>query len=400
MKGSIFLQKDRGRHAVSWHDTLSKKNYTITRYNGEFMPCNQLSADGKICQTNQRCDGYKIASKLLSKMQARWEDHLKGKCFFQIEEFTSKGWTDVLSFYTEWMQDVVEEHRKPATIKGYWSYYRNWIEPFFTIYPVRLHEIQLDTLNKFLKYTKDGLKSKNPNANTGKTALNIIMAFHRMMVYANRTKRIPEVPPFPELQDYNILPPAKEWLSKPEFWSVIAALPDIDRPPFLWIYYHFRREGEACALYKTDYDPFNDAFQVQRAISARQLVNSVKTNWKKPKIHYIPCKKEFRPIAKKLLNENLDSPFLFVNYRARKEGKRYTLESLRNVWYKACETAGVRKIRPYRGTKATSCTHYIQDGGTVDELQIITQHARRDSLEPYVDITLERQRELMEKRKI
>ena len=52
------------------------------------------------------------------------------------------------------------------------------------------------------------------------------------------------------------------------------------------------------------------------------------------------------------------------------------------------------------GTKATSCTHYIQDGGTVDELQIITQHARRDSVEPYIEITLDRQRELMEKRKI
>ncbi|MFC1577991.1 tyrosine-type recombinase/integrase [Thermodesulfobacteriota bacterium] len=408
MDGSIYPLKDRGQWAVNWYCKLEKRSIPITRYKGNLIPITHykrakngetlVDEKGFPIPDKKRCQGYKIAQKLLAQIQGRWEQHLQGICQFRIDEFTGRGWTDVLDFYKEWMEDVIEEHRKPATIKGYWSYYRNWIEPFFLQNPIRLHEIQLDTLNKFLKSIKNGLKKNNPDGNIGKTALNIMMALHRMMVYAERARRIPEVPHFPELEDYNIIMPEKDWLSKSEFWNVIDALPEIHRPPFLWIYYHFRREGEACALYKTDYFPLNRSFKVQRAISARKLVNSVKTNWKKPKIHHIPCKKKFAPIANKLLNENLDSPFLFVNPRARKEGKRYTLESLSNIWYKACDKAGVRRIRPYRGTKATSCTHFILDGGTVDELQILTQHARRDSVEPYIEITLERQRELLERR--
>ena len=90
----------------------------------------------------------KTADKCLSLIQSRKEDALAGKCQFRMEEFNGQGWTDVVEYYEDWMSEVIEPKRKPATIKGYWSYYRNWIRPFFTRHSIRIHEIQLDTLNQ------------------------------------------------------------------------------------------------------------------------------------------------------------------------------------------------------------------------------------------------------------
>ncbi len=367
MKGSIFFQKDRGRWAVSWYCQLTKRNYTITRYKGEFMY------------------HHKIAEKCLAMIQSRWEEHQNGLCQFRIEEFTGKGWTDVIQFYEDWMHDVIEPKRKPATVKGYWSYLHNWIEPFFSENPVMLHEIHLDTLNKFLNYIQLTPKGK----------LNVMMALHSMVDYAWRARRIPEVPAFPKLEEYNIVNPIIEWLPRETQMKVVDAISFPDRWPILWLILHYRRPSEACALFKTDYDPINNAFIIRRTISARELVESTKTR----KIHLIPCKDEFIPVARELMNKNPESPFLFVNPRARKEGKRYTNESLNGIWRKACEKVGVN-ISLYPGTKHTSCTNFIEDGGTPDELQILTDHANRQSVYRYAEITLRRKRDIMERGKV
>jgi len=50
----------------------------------------------------------------------------------------------------------------------------------------------------------------------------------------------------------------------------------------------------------------------------------------------------------------------------------------------------------YAGLKHSSCSQFINEkGGTVDELQMLTDHARRDSVLKYADVELERKRELM-----
>ncbi len=107
----------------------------------------------------QRISGYykgekmyspKTATKRLAEIQSRYEDAQKGLCRFSVEDINGKKYTDVLEYYEEWMRNVIEPKRKPATIKGYWSYYRNWIRPFFRKYPIHLANIQLDTLTALL----------------------------------------------------------------------------------------------------------------------------------------------------------------------------------------------------------------------------------------------------------
>ncbi|CCK81151.1 tyrosine-type recombinase/integrase [Desulfobacula toluolica] len=405
MKGSIFFMPDRGRWAVSWYHKepgqKKGKYYTITRYQGQFMPCThyqmkrgkvRLDEKGRAIPDKSRCQGYAIAGKLRALMQGRWEQHQKGILQFRMDEFTGKGWTDVLEFYETWMKEKVEQECKIATIKGYWSYYHNWISPYFNKHPIRLHEIKSDMLLSLLNFIKTGLKKKNPNGNYGKTARNIMGAFRTCLEFAEECDRIPKIPTFPKKKSYNLKKKPIEWLTDEEYWKVIEKIPKINCPPFLWLYYHFRRPGEACVLKKSDYDMVNDAFWVQRALSARVETNSTKTG----EVFLVPCDPDFKSITKRLINENPKTPYLFVNPRARKKGKRYSLESLRNIWYAACDKAEIKRIWVYKGMKHTSCTNYLNKGGTVGDLEMITGQTK-ESLKKYAEITLQRKRRAMSK---
>ena len=393
--GSIILHKDRARHAVSWWCGFDKRTYVITRYKNQFMPCNQFDHNHKKCMDPLRCDGFKTAIKLLSAIQSRLEEHFNGICQFRIEEFTGKNHTDILEYYEKWMHNYIEKKRKPATVSGYWSYYKNWIKPYFKKHPVMLHEIRATTLNNLLNYIKEGLKNKNPSGNTGKTAQNIIYALHTMMDYALRDERILRIPPFPKEEDYNIIQTIPEWLNIKDFWEVINMIPQEHKPVFLWMYFHLMREAEACALQWDDWDDINKVFWVRRSISARKLVESTKTS----QIYATPCHRDFYPymLLLKRSNGGLKSKFIFTNSRARKPGKRYTNESINNIWKKACKEAG-KSIRPYAGIRHSRASQMHNElGMSLPEIKEAGTWKRLDSVQKYAVTEFRRKRELLER---
>jgi integrase len=217
-----------------------------------------------------------------------------------------------------------------------------------------------------------------------------MMAFHSMMDYAWRSKRIPAVPPFPKIEDYNMVEPTIKWLSEERQMSIINAIPEIHRPIFLWLKYHLRRPAEACALRIEDYDPFNDVFIVRRSISARKEIESTKTSVE----HIIPCASEFQPFAIQTIKQNRTGHF-FQNTRARRKNKRYTNESLNIIWRDACKKVG-ESIDLYSGLKHSSCSQYINEKGlSIYDLQALTDHARLDSVRKYAKFEVARKRELM-----
>jgi hypothetical protein len=93
-----------------------------------------------------QCFIHASLKKCLSVIQGDYENYQAGLFSFRIEKYTGKGWTDVLEFFEEWLK--VKEKKKPATIKGYRSYFRCWIKPFFKKHPILLHEIDLATLTR------------------------------------------------------------------------------------------------------------------------------------------------------------------------------------------------------------------------------------------------------------
>lgn len=371
MKGTIYREKDRGRWVVGWYH--EGKQVKIRKYKGEYMYHENL------------------AQKCLALIQGRFEQYQEGLCTFNIEEFTGNNWTDVADFYQEWMEEVVKPNRKPSTIKDYKSYWKNWFAPFFIKNPVQLHEIQLNTL----------VSLKNTINRAGKTQYNIMNCFHTFLDYAYRSRKIPCIPPFPKKNEYDLKKPDFNWVSEEDQLKLINTIPEDDRPIFLFLKYHYRRPAEACALQWGDYDEINEVFTIRRTFSDRQLVESTKTR----AIHHIPCDPDFVPVMQSLKKKALEQgdvyldDFIFQNHRARNVGNHYTLRSLSNVWKTACNESKIN-IRLYEGTKHSSCTQFVNEkGGTIDELQILTDHSRRDSVENYTRVGVDRKRRMMEQRR-
>ena len=363
MSGSIYYRNDVGRWVVSWY--WKGREYKITRYHGQLM--------FSTSRNRLKDHGYKTAEKLLAQMQGDVENGV-----FRIEKYTRKGWTDVIPYFEKWLEKKAK--KKPATYKGYRSYFKNWIRPFFEQHPVQLHDIQLDTLDALLESIKLSGKGKH----------NVMMCFHTFMDYAWRSRRIFEIPPFPKKEDYEIVTPTIRWLPTERQIAIIKAIPEEHQPIFWFLKYHFRRPAEGCALHKCDYDVINKVFIIRRSISARKLVDSTKTKAE----HVIPCRSSMIPLIDHL--SQLPGKFMFENPRARKDGKRYTNESLNRLWKTACKKVG-ENIDLYSGLKHSSCSQMINERGmALSDLKTITDHARMDSVERYAKTEVARKRELID----
>jgi len=360
LKGSIHYRKDRGYYFVSWYDRSTKKRYKIYRYRG------------------LHCYSRKMAEKLLATMQA---DHENGT--FRIDKYLKDRYSDTVEYMQEWLE-TIRPTLAPSTYKDYRGSIKNHLEPFFLDHPVALGEIGYDILVKLL-HSID---------RTGKGKLNVMLCFHRCMKFAYQSRRISELPPFPERSLYKINKPTIKWVPEHRQIAIIEAIPEEHRPIFWWLKYHLRRPGEACALHVSDYSLELDAFTVQRGVSARQLIDRTKTGYK----HLIPCHSAFKPIIPALLEQSLShgSPFMFTNAMSRKEGKRYRRDTLRLIWNKACKLVG-ESITLYAGLKHSSCSSLVNEKGlSISDLQSVTDHKRRESVEQYATVELARKRQLME----
>lgn len=365
MAGSIYFKSDRLQWGVSW--SWQGKRYQISRYKGRLMVQTQPH--------KKKDQGYIDACRLLAQMQGDVENRV-----FRIEKYTGNRYTDVIPYFENWLER--KEKKKPATIKSYRSYFKNWIKPFFEDNPVQIHEIQLDTLDSMLDFIQLTPKGK----------YDVMMCFHGFMDYAWRSKRIGEMPPFPKKGDYNLTTSAIKWLPEKRQMSIIDAIPESDRPIFLFLKYHIRRPAEACALHKIDYDRFNKAFWIRRSISNSILVGSTKTGAE----HVIPCHSAMIETIEKLGDANIESPFLFVNRRARRDGKRYTNKALNSIWHAACKKCG-EDIDLYSGLKHSTISQMLNEKRmSMSDVQVVSDHARLESLKPYSTSTLARKRELME----
>lgn len=353
MKGSICYHKQRRYYYVSW---LHKgKRYKIYKYHGlkVYHP--------------------EIADKLLCCMQADVESG-----FFRIEKYTKEVPTDVTPYLKKWL-GAEKSNLSPATYKDYLNSITNHLIPWFKVHPVQLHEIRYDTLCQLLGDIK----------RAGKGKLNVMYCLHRCLDYAWKSQRIPFMPPFPEKSKYNIVNAAIEWLPEDRQIKVIEAIPVEHQPIFWWLKHHLRRPSEAMALHKEDYDKERDVFTVRRAFSNKELVQHTKTH----KQHVIPCHPDFKPIMEKM--PITFGPYFFVNPTGKLKDKHYQHDFLVDLWNKACGQVG-ETIRMYAGLKHSSCCQFVNEyGGSIDQLQMLTDHARRDSVLKYTEVKVEAKRKIV-----
>ena len=367
MKGSIQQHSQYKYYYVAWYE--NKKVYTVSRYRGF------LCRDGEL----PGMTGKQMAERLLSLMRADVENGT-----FRIEKWTGRMKTDIIPYLWEWYEEA-RQTITPATAKDYRNSIVNHLTPWFRKHPYQMHELQYDVLCRLL----------NDINRTGKGKRNVMYCLRRCLVHAFKSNRIPIMPLFPEESKYNIIDPIIQWLSEERQIKVIQAIPEEHQPIFWWLKYHLRRPSEAMALYREDYLKDTDAFLVKRTFSAKQLIEQTKTK----RQHLIPCHSGFKVIMNKMV-VHIDSPFFFVNPYGKLDGKHYQHDYLVDLWKKACVKTG-ENIDMYSGLKHSSCSQYINEKGySLDEVQMITDHARRESVKRYAKVQLDAKRRLMEGKNI
>lgn len=319
MKGSKTRMKN-GRWQVNWYH--NKRNYAIRHYNGFTL------------------DTEEMADRLLTVMRNDME-----RGIFRIEKFV-RIQSEVVSFIKEWF-DTVVINKTPGTQATYQSIIRCYLNPYFTERNITLQEIDYMELMKFANWM--------PVA--GSTKHSVLRIFKGMLEFARKTNRIKVVPPIPSRDDCKVVRKPIKYLPHDVQDKVIQAIPESDRPIFVWMSLYARRPNEATALMKRDL--MGDTFILRRAWSGYRLIDRIKTN----KVIELPLLDEFMPYLEWMKKQEywLESPFMFVNPEGRKEGKYYSRSLLQHIWKKACKEVGV-DISMYAGTKHSSVTHMLQQG--------------------------------------
>ena len=125
MSGTIGQQN--GSIFVRWWSKTLKRDFRIYHYKGM-----KLGTESQ-------------AYKLLSQMQGDKENGT-----FYIEKYVKKGFSDVVPFIENWLENI--DGLSAATYKGYKSYIKNHIKPFFQYHnQLTMPDIQIDILRKFRK---------------------------------------------------------------------------------------------------------------------------------------------------------------------------------------------------------------------------------------------------------
>lgn len=365
MKGSIQKHNKYKYYYVAWLD--KGKLHTISRYKGF------LCRDGE----NPSMTGREMAERLLSLMRADVENGT-----FRIEKWKGEAASDIIPYLWKWLEEDGKS-LSPATQKDYENSIKNHLTPWFEKNQYQLHEIQYDVLCRLL----------NDINRTGKGKKNVLYCLRRCLVHAFKSNRISVMPLFPEEKKYNIVDPIIKWLPEERQIKVINAIPMEHQPIFWWLKYHLRRPSEAMALHRIDYDKEQDAFFIRRTFSNKQLVQHTKTH----KIHLIPCHSEFKKIMDRM-PIRIDSPFFFVNPHGKLKAEHYHYQHdyLVTLWHQACKKVG-EDIDMYSGLKHSSCSQYINEKHySLDQVQMLTDHARRESVKKYASVMLDEKRRLME----
>lgn len=360
MSGSVHKRMDSEAWFVIWYDRKTKQTVKIYRYKGEKMW------------------KKRTALKLLGQMQGAVENGT-----FVLERYTKQGWTDIIPLLDDWL-DNTRKTFAPATYKGYRSYIENHIKPYFKKKPeLMLHDIQLDTLTDFLNQLP--LKPKG--------RMNVVYCLHSFLDYAKRSRRIIAMPSFPKKNAYQLEPVKIKWLPEVRQLNILEKIPEEHQPIFYFLKYHLRRPAEAMALKREDYDTEKQVFTICRSVSDRQVIKRTKTG----EIHTIPCHPHFESFVDMEFKKTTISEFFFTCSTSRTKGKRYSHSILNRIWKQACKDAG-EDIDLYSGLKHSSCSQYVNEKGLSEsELQIITDHARIESVRRYAKTEVKRKKELMMK---
>ena len=329
MGGSIILHKPAGRWYVQiyWQGT----RYKIWKYNGDPIW------------------HEKPAEKLLSKIRAEIDEGT-----FQPRSYFPDNPLSVSEYSKQWLQVIDVKHN---TLKDYSYSIRRFIIPFFGSKDLRT--IRYNDIMEFHK--------RIPRCEKGK--YNVVSCLRTMMRWAWRNEDIPRVPPFPKISKGEL--PEIEYLTLEQQGIVLSNIPERNRPIFMVGMEYGFRIGELRAI---QWDCVtDDEIIIRRAFAENQLMESTKSN--KKRVYGLT------PYVKQILKSMTMTANTFVF--TREDGKPYTDKNLNEVWSKACENAGIRKIKLYNAMRHSLGCQLLDRGFEFDKVQKVLGHTNPEMTKRY-----------------
>lgn len=365
MKGSIQPHSSGRYWVIVWYQNKKHEKF----YNDFLHGGDKFWIRHK---DREKCIGYKMADRCLTVIRNDYEAYQRGERTFDLSRYRGS-YTDAIPYIERWL-DIKEASLKPYSVQYYRHSVRKIIA-FFERHPIHLHLVQKDTIQLFAKEL----------ALAPKTKRNILGVFKEILRDACDSDRIQKMPRFPTI---TLDKKPIKWIDIATQEAILDVIPEQHKPIFMWMFYHWRRVGEAVALYRSDYDPRIDAFVIQRSLSGNVIMDSIKTG----DSFTMPCHPKFKAYMKK---PRFISPFMFTNEASHCEGKRYTPDALLKIWHAATAILGVN-IDIHRGLRTSGASSGINEQGmSMEEAQKYGGWASINTLKDhYGDYGLERIRAL------
>jgi len=169
--------------------------------------------------------------------------------------------------------------------------------------------------------------------------------------------------------------PEIEWLTEQEQLAVLGVLPKDDRPIYDFLFLTGARVNEACALQRSDINYQKRTVTIRNTIKRNGDVGIVKN--KKPR--RIPLAAVAHCFKEDIISIR---GFVFIN----KWGRRYSDDYLRETFYKACDKAGVKRIKLKNATRHSFGMGLRKKGYDAWQISKIMNHSDIKITEHYIEM--------------
>jgi len=339
--GTVSYNKQRGCWAVvgTWQ---GKREY-FSQYQSMIGPVT--------CSTREMADRLKVAINT---------DIEKG--IFSPARYKQARPLHLAAYARKWLEDMRME-LATGTWHGYESALRRYILPAIG------DRFLADIGHEDLKAAVGAMAGLSP-----KTRRNHLGVLHRLMAHAHRDGHISQLPPWVEFTGrHEVVPPPIKYLTPEAQMRIVEAIPLADRPIYLFMMATGCRPSEARALRKQDVYWDQGHILFVSAFGYRGELKEVKQKRAEP----FPITDEIRAVLD-MAPKGL-APWVFPD---PKTGDHYT-RNINDIWNRACDTAGVRRIRLYPAVRHSYACQLLNLGVDKAVVSRLLRHSDPRMVERY-----------------
>ncbi|GAB4390265.1 MAG: site-specific tyrosine recombinase XerD [Thermodesulfovibrionales bacterium] len=275
-----------------------------------------------------------------------------------------------------WLRAVKDGGSAPETGRTYKSYVHNHFIKFPGFADRQVRAISYANVEDFKAWLGDRVA-----VNTRKR---IMGALHAFFAWMYRRGSIRQMPPWPIVEGEEIVKRATDFEGQ---GKLLQAVSEVHREIFEFGMETGLRPNELCALQVGDLDMINRMALIQRGYSGPVLHERTKGKTKR----WIPLSARAYEIAMKHSRGKLPSTFLFTNPNT---GRGYTLSGLDNIWARSTG----RRLSKNEAMRHSFITQLFEAGASIPQVQALSRHKDKRSLDAYTHLSPERLRDLVDGR--